>query len=297
MKNILIAGGSGLVGRRLSALLLEKGYVVSWLSNSGVKADGITVFQWQPELGKMDVRALENCDAIINLSGANISEPWTREHVKKIINSRTQSATCLITALKENINSVKVLISSSAVGYYGDRGEELLTENSATGKGFLAETTVQWENAYQSSNVRTILFRIGVVLSRHGGALKEMSKPLPFGLCPILGSGKQFVSWIYVDDLCLQLIHGIENENMKGIYNAVSPAPIKFREFMYILRQQINSWSIEIPIPTFFMRLLMGERSSLVLNSTNVSAEKLEKSGYIFQFPTLASALKNLYGK
>lgn len=285
------------MGRRLTTLLKERGYAVSWLSTSGVKADRITVYKWDPDLQKMDLHALENCDAIINLSGANISEPWTREHVKKIINSRIKSATFLLTALKENINSVKVLISSSAVGYYGDRGEELLTENSANGKGFLAETTVQWENAYQNSNVRTILFRTGVVLSRNGGALKEMSKPLPFGLCPILGSGKQFLSWIHVDDLCLQFIHGIENENMKGIYNAVSPTPIKFREFMIMVRRQINTWSLVIPVPTFFMKLLMGERSSIVLNSTKVSAEKMEKSGYIFQFPNLAAALKNLYGK
>lgn len=297
MKNILIAGGSGLIGRRLSALLLERGYAVSWLSSSGVKAEGITVYQWHPELEKMDVRAIKNCDAIINLSGANISKPWTREHVKKIINSRIQSATCILTALKENVNSVKVLISSSAIGFYGDRGEELLTENSSSGKGFLAETTRQWEHAYKHSGVRTVLFRTGVVLSRHGGALKEMSKPLPFGLCPILGSGNQFVSWIHVDDLCLQFIHGIENENMIGIYNAVSPDPLSFREFMFILRQQINTWSLVIPVPTFFMKLLMGERSSIVLNSTKVSAKKIEKSGYMFQFPTLESALKNLYGK
>lgn len=297
MKNILIAGGSGVVGRRLTALLTERGYIVSWLSTSGAKTEGITVYKWDPDSQEMDVHALENCDAIINLSGANIAEPWTRDHVKKIINSRTQSATCLITALKENINSVKVLISSSAIGYYGDRGEELLTENSVTGKGFLAETTVQWENAYQSSNVRTILFRTGVVLSRHGGALKEMSKSLPFGVCPIIGNGKQFISWIHIDDLCLQFIHGIENENMKGIYNAVSPAPLSFREFMLSVRRQVNKWSLVIPVPALFLKLLMGERSTIVLNSTNASAEKIEKSGYTFQFPTLESALKNLYGK
>lgn len=297
MKNILIAGGSGVIGRRLSALLQEGGYIVSWLSSSGVKADGITVFQWEPELGKMDVRALETCDAIINLSGASISEPWTDEHRKKIIDSRTKSASCLINALKENANSVKVLISSSAIGYYGDRGDELLNENSTMGDGFLAETTALWENAYRYSNLRTIQFRIGVVLSQHGGALKEMSKPLPFGICPILGIGKQIVSWIHVDDLCLQIIHGIENENMNGIYNAVSPDPMKFREFMLSLRGEINKWSLAITVPALLLKLLMGERCTIVLNSTKASSEKIEKSGYKFQFPTLADAFKNLYGK
>lgn len=297
MKNILIAGGSGVIGRRLSALLLEKGYVVSWLSSSGVKAEGITVFQWHPESGKMDIRALENCDAIINLSGASISEPWTLAHRKKIINSRIKSAICLLNALKENSNTVKVLMSSSAIGYYGDRGEEFLNEKSAQGYGFLAETTAHWELIYHTSNLRTILFRIGVVLSRHGGALKEMTKSLPYGVCPIIGNGKQFISWIHIDDLCLQIIHGIENENMKGIYNAVSPAPMSFREFMLNARRQLNKWSLIIPVPAIFLKLLMGERSTIVLNSTKVSSEKIEKSGYEFQFPTLASALKNLYGK
>ncbi|MBK7965697.1 MAG: TIGR01777 family protein [Bacteroidetes bacterium] len=297
MKNILIAGGSGVIGRRLSTLLLEGGYKVSWLSCSKAKADGITVFEWDPKIGKMDVRALENCDAIINLSGASITDPWTHEHRKKIINSRIQSATCLLNALKQNVNTVKVLISSSAVGYYADRGEKLLTENSAVGNGFLAETTAQWENAYQASNLRTILFRIGLVLSFNGGALKEMSKPLPFGICPILGNGKQIISWIHIDDLCLQFIHGIENENMKGIFNAVGPSPMNFREFMLALRQQTKKWSWVIPVPAFFLKLLMGERSTLLLNSTNVSAEKMKNHGYVFQFPTIQSALKNLYGK
>ncbi|MBK9636334.1 MAG: TIGR01777 family protein [Bacteroidetes bacterium] len=298
MKKVLIAGGSGLIGKRLTTLLMEKGYEVAWLSRAVMPVDGITTYLWIPELGKMDVQALENCVAIINLAGAPIANhAWTPVYRKKIIESRTQSARCILKALKENPNQVSVLISSSAIGFYGDRKDEIMTEESAIGNGFLAHSTAEWEMAYDHSQIRTILFRIGVVLSKNGGALKEMSSSIPFGICPILGNGKQILSWIHLDDICLQMIHGIENENMNGVYNGVSPTPSPQNAFSLAIRKHLNKWSIPILIPSLILKLLMGERSSIVLNSSMVSSEKIKRSGYEFKFPTLESALINIYGK
>ncbi|MFN0187123.1 MAG: TIGR01777 family oxidoreductase [Bacteroidia bacterium] len=298
MKNILIAGGSGLIGRCLTALLLERGYAVSWLSSSGKQENGIPVYKWNPAEGVMDTHALENCDVIINLSGASISNhAWTKSYRKKVIESRTTSARCILKALKENTNQVSVLISSSAIGFYGDRKDEILTEESAKGNDFLAESTVEWEKAYHESSIRTILFRIGVVLSKNGGALKEMSASIPFGICPVLGNGKQYISWIHIDDICLQMIHGIENKNMHGVYNAVSSEPARMIDFMRTLRAPILKWSFLIPVPAILLRLIMGERSSIILNSSRVSAEKIKKSGYGFKFLNLESAFNNIYGK
>ncbi len=298
MKKVLIGGGSGLIGKRLTALLLEKGYDVAWLSRSDTPVDGINSYLWDPVQGKMDEKALENCVAIINLAGESIANhAWTTSYRKKVIESRTHSARCIINALKENKNQISVLISASAIGFYGDRKDEIMTEESIMGNGFLTQSTAEWEKAYQDSSIRTILFRIGVVLSKNGGALKEMSASIPVGICPVLGNGKQIISWIHIDDICLQMIHGIENENMQGIYNGVSPSPSPQRAFILAIRKNLNKWSIPISIPSFILKLLMGERSSIVLNSSNVSSEKIKRSGYDFKFPTLESALISIYGK
>ena len=298
MKKVLIGGGSGLIGKRLTALLLEKGYDVAWLSRSDTPVDGINSYLWDPVQGKMDEKALENCVAIINLAGESIvNHAWTTSYRKKVIESRTHSARCIINALKENKNQISVLISASAIGFYGDRKDEIMTEESIMGNGFLTQSTAEWEKAYQDSSIRTILFRIGVVLSKNGGALKEMSASIPVGICPVLGNGKQIISWIHIDDICLQMIHGIENENMQGIYNGVSPSPSPQRAFILAIRKHLNKWSIPIAIPSFILKLLMGERSSIVLNSSNVSSEKIKRSGYDFKFPTLESALISIYGK
>ena len=298
MKKVLIGGGSGLIGKRLTALLLEKGYDVAWLSRSDTPVDGINSYLWDPVQGKMDEKALENCVAIINLAGESIvNHAWTTSYRKKVIESRTHSARCIINALKENKNQISVLISASAIGFYGDRKDEIMTEESIMGNGFLTQSTAEWEKAYQDSSIRTILFRIGVVLSKNGGALKEMSASIPVGICPVLGNGKQIISWIHIDDICLQMIHGIENENMQGIYNGVSPSPSLQRAFILAIRKHLNKWSIPISIPSFILKLLMGERSSIVLNSSNVSSEKIKRSGYDFKFPTLESALISIYGK
>ena len=298
MKKVLIGGGSGLIGKRLTALLLEKGYDVAWLSRSDTPVDGINSYLWDPVQGKMDEKALENCVAIINLAGESIvNHAWTTSYRKKVIESRTHSARCIINALKENKNQISVLISASAIGFYGDRKDEIMTEESIMGNGFLTQSTAEWEKAYQDSSIRTILFRIGVVLSKNGGALKEMSASIPVGICPVLGNGKQIISWIHIDDICLQMIHGIENENMQGIYNGVSPSPSPQRAFILAIRKNLNKWSIPIAIPSFILKLLMGERSSIVLNSSNVSSEKIKRSGYDFKFPTLESALISIYGK
>jgi len=298
MNKVLIAGGSGLIGNRLTELLLEDGFKVAWLSRTLHKQEGVEVYEWNPHSGKMDVRALNNCDVIINLAGSSISKGrWTEEFKKKIISSRLDSASCILKSLAENENQVECIISSSAIGYYGDRKDELLSETSDQGTGFLAETSVLWEQAYSSASIRHVGFRIGVVLANDGGILKEMRLPLRFGICPILGDGEQYLSWIHIDDLCRQMIHAIKNKNMQGIYNAVSPEPVNMKVFMKELAKTFQPYCLSIPTPAFLLKLFLGEKSSLILNSARVNADKIMQSNFQFQFPQLKNALHALSKK
>ncbi len=293
---ILIAGGTGLIGQRLTTLLQLEGFSVSYLSRKEGITNGIKCFKWDPTANSIDVNALDGITHIINLAGESIAgNRWTDSFKEKIIQSRLNASATILNALKKNPNQVKAIIGSSAIGVYGDRKDQLLTENSKAGNGFLSETVVKWEASYNEFKVRTVLLRLGIVLSKEGGALVPMSTPIKFGIVPILGSGNQWMSWIHIDDVCGLIIHAIKNENMQGVYNSVAPNPVTHRIFMLSLRSILNKFSIPFPVPSFLLKIMMGEQKAIVTDSVNVSSRKSEELGYVYQFSKLKIALKNIY--
>lgn len=298
MAEVLIAGGSGLVGRRLTLLLQQEGHSVSWLSHSGSSSAGVRTYAWNPHLRTFDPEAFKNAEVVIALSGSNIGDQrWTKSYKKEIIESRTDAASTILQALHTTPHRIHSLIAASATGYYGDRDDDVMTEESGPGHGFLSDTVQQWEAAYQTSPVRTVLLRVGVVLTPNGGALPQLVRPLQFGICPVTGTGYQHLSWIHIDDLCRQFIFAATHHSLSGVYNAVSPVPLKLNVFMKVLRKELSPRAIRIAVPGFLIRLFLGERSALVLEGAKVSPSKIMLAGYRFQFTDLAHAIRNLYGR
>jgi len=297
MKKILIAGGSGLVGMQLSKLLLQNDYEVAWLSRSNKSSANFRSYKWNPEAGIIDPEAIAFSDVIIVLSGENIAaERWTDKFKKKIITSRLQAAETISNALKNHPNNVTHVIAASAIGFYGDRNDKLVDELSDKGIGFLADTTQQWENAYSDFTIPVTNIRIGVVLSKAGGALVEMSLPVKWGIASPLGSGQQFISWIHIDDLVGLFMHVIQNQ-LTGIYNAVASNPVTNEYFTKQLKNSLCKNAISFPTPEWAMKLLLGEKSAIVLDSTRVSNKKIIESGFTFKYEFIEQALKNFYGK
>ncbi|MBX9853856.1 MAG: TIGR01777 family oxidoreductase [Cytophagaceae bacterium] len=298
-QKVLITGGSGLIGTRLTEMLQEKNYEVLWLSRTA--GDGkVKKYVWDIPKKAIDAEALKNADYIVNLAGASVfDKKWTKEFKKEILNSRTESVNILYEHFKKHPHHVKAFISATAIGYYGaDTGDKLITESEAPGKDFLAEVVDKWEkevDKIDSLNIRTIKVRVGIVLSNKGGALEKMMGPIKMNAGSPLGSGKQIVSWIHIDDICNVFIKAIEDQNMKGVYNAVAPQPVTNEELTKKSAEAIGK-SIHLPnVPGFALKMMLGsEKAALVLGGNNVSSEKLQKSGFKFQFPDLKSALDNL---
>ena len=297
-KKILIAGGSGLIGRRLSQLLLSAGYEVCWLSRNASGIAPVQVFQWNISEGFIDPTAFENTSIVINLAGAGIADkPWTAERKELIINSRVQANQLLAKYIEQY--PIELYIASAAIGYYGDRDSTLLTEDSPPGtSGFLVESCLAWENAIKpimKQAQRTVVLRIGLVLSTKGGALPKLALPTTFFMGNYFGSGQQWYSWIHIDDLCNLFIWSIENPSVKGTYNAVGPSPLTNKGFTKEMMKAFKKGSITFPIPAFLLRMILGEMADTVLSSSKVSAQKVVDEGFTFQYPTLIPALSDLY--
>lgn len=297
--NILISGGSGLVGTQLSIMLKEKGHSIRILTRKKNNKEGYV--QWDPEAGTIDVNALNGIDAIVHLAGEGIADGrWTDERKVSIIDSRVQSTRVLLEELKEGNHQVKAFISASAIGYYSERGDELMYEDAAPARDFLGTTCVLWEqevNKIESLKIRTVKLRTGVVLSTKGGALKKMITPFQFGFGSALGDGKQWMSWIHLNDLCAMFIHALENQGISGAYNAVSPSPNTNYEFSKTLATVLRKPFWAPNVPSFVLKLIFGEMAVVVLGSTKASSSKIEKTKFTFQFETLEKALKNLLQK
>lgn len=296
MSTVLLAGGSGLIGQRLSVLLEKKGYEVIFLSRK--KKSDNRFFQWDVKKGTIDSAAIEKADYVINLAGAGIVDKrWTDNRKKVLIESRTQTAALLKDSF-EKIKKPKAYISASAIGFYGNRGDEWLTESSEPQpEDFLSECTMAWENAAKSmakSNIRTTIFRIGIVLSMNGGALPEMILPMKFGARVSFGDGKAYYPWVHIDDVCHMFIWALENEKVNGIYNAVAPKPLMIKDLVKEIQEARGGFAFPIPAPSFALKLVMGEMADMLLNSARVSAEKILASGYEFKFPEIQPALKNI---
>lgn len=300
-KNVLITGGSGLLGTRLTSLLMQKGYQVSHLSRS--TGQGLlSTYQWNVNEGSIDSAALEDADFIIHLAGAGIADKrWSAKRKKEILESRTKSSALLYKALKETPNRVKAIVSASAIGYYGNGGpDETFEEKSGPGNDFLSGVVGQWENSVDqitSLGTRVVKLRIGILLSDMGGALPSIAMPIKWGVGSPLGSGQQIISWIHIDDVCNMFIKGIEDLSMQGAYNAVSPHPTTnedlTRQIAKVLRKPL--W---VPhVPAFALKLILGEMAGLVLGGSKVSSIKIQNTGFEFLYTDLDKALRNLLQK
>lgn len=298
MKTVLIAGGSGLVGQRLSELLEEKNYKVILLSRSRNLNARFPTYQWNLDEGTIHPEAMEQANYIINLAGAGIADKrWSKARKKLIIESRVKGNELIANKIKE-AGQIKAFLGAAAIGYYGDQGDQLMKESDGPGKtGFLPESCIAWENALEKikkTGVRTVILRLGVVLSTKGGALEKMLLPAKFGLGSYFGDGSQYFSWIHIDDICKMFIEGIEKEDMSGTFNGVAPNPVTNKDITKSINDVSSRFGVLLPVPEFALRLAMGEMADVVLDSTRVSAEKMLKQGFSFQFPELEPALKDL---
>jgi hypothetical protein len=299
MKKILITGGTGLIGSRLAQILQEKGYKVIFLSRKKGVFNGIECFQWDISKGKMDEEALKETDAIIHLAGAGIAdERWTASRKKEILESRTKSTELLINTLKKISYQPKVFISSSAIGYYGgDTGADIKEENSRKGYDFLADVTAEWEKVLENSDLdtRKVWIRTGVVLSSSGGALPKMALSIKYWLGSYLGTGNQYISWIHLDDLCQIFIKALEDQSLNGAYNGVAPNPVTNKEFTILLANNLKRWVLPIYVPSFFLKMLLGEMAVVVTGSSYISCKKILETGFTFKYRTLQNALSEIY--
>ena len=297
---ILLAGGSGFIGKSLLTGLKQEGYEIVLLTRNKQAAaanlqniarvqswDAKNVEEWKNEL--------EGADAVINLVGEPIANKrWSSSQKEKIVTSRVEATRALINAMRNVSPKPKVLINASAVGYYGNVDEGELTEDCPKGKGFLADTCAQWERTAQGARelgIRTVLLRIGIVLDQRGGALAKMLFPFQYFLGGPLGSGKQWVPWIHLEDVIGIILFALKNESLSGPVNATSPAPVRMKEFCAELGKALHrpSW---IPVPALILKILLGEMSEMLLGGQKVISQKLLNSGYLFRFPRLDQALQ-----
>jgi uncharacterized protein (TIGR01777 family) len=298
-KHILLTGGTGLVGSKLTRLLLTRGHSVSHLSRNPGTDPNVKTYLWDVANGQIDEQCINGIDTIVHLAGAGVAdERWTDKRKKEIIESRTKSIGLIYQLLKRKGNQVKAVISASATGYYGDRGDKLLIEDSAPGSDFLANCCLQWEHAVdagQSLGLRIVKFRTGVVLAPQGGALSKLAAPVKFGFGAPLGNGKQWIPWIHEDDVIDLYVYGIENEHLSGDYNMVAPNPVTNKQLTQAVAKQLHKPLWLPKVPAFVLQLLLGEMSTIVLGSDKVSAQKIEEAGFKFKYPTLTWALKDIY--
>ncbi len=307
MPTVLITGGSGLVGKALSKLLVERNYEViivgRKLPKEKDKPQNISYAIWNIENQTIDEDAIKRADYIVHLAGAGVADKrWTDKRKKEIVESRTKSSALIIKAISEISNNIKAVVSASAIGWYGPDllipNPKPFTENDKADTSFLGETCRLWEQSIEplnTTNKRLIILRTGIVLSNDGGALAEFKKPVKLGVAGILGNGKQVLSWIHINDLCRMYADAIANENMRGVYNAVAPNPVDNKTLTLELATQMKGkFFVSMHVPTFVLKIMLGELSIEVLKSATVSATKIRNAGFQFLFPTIENALKDL---
>lgn len=309
MPKILITGGTGLVGKALTKILLQKGYELTILTRAKPKAQsvaGVTYAEWDIEKQTVNVDAVTNADYIVHLAGAGVADKrWSKERKQEIVDSRVKSGELICKTLRNNPNNLKAMVSASAIGWYGPDpaipNPNPFTEKSPYHNDYLGTTCYQWEQSVQSikeMSKRLVILRTGIVLSNEGGALKEFKKPLKFGVASVMGSGKQIVSWIHIDDLVELYITALENENYSGVYNAVAPSPVSSE---LLVRELANAtkgkFYTQLPVPAIALKLALGEMSIEVLKSATVSAQKVLDQYFHFKYPTISAAMADLAAK
>ncbi|MES2865059.1 MAG: TIGR01777 family oxidoreductase [Bacteroidota bacterium] len=298
--NVLITGATGLVGNKLVALLQKDNHVIHYLTSSKSKLKNdhnYKGFYWNPTTGEIDKKAFDDVSIIIHLAGASVAKKWTKAYKKEIIESRIGGANLIFETLKSIPNNVTQFISASAVGIYPDDLNYVYHEtNTQIDESFLGEVTQLWEesaNQFRSLSILVSIVRIGVVFAKESGALVEMARPVKYGFGAVFSSGEQYVSWIHIDDLVTIFKYILDN-NLKGIYNAVSPYPITNEELTKAIAKTLNKPLFLPNVPKFMLNLLLGEMHIILTSSQNVSCRKILDAGFQFHFASLNKSLQNL---
>lgn len=297
---VLITGATGLVGTELSMLLINNGITVHYLTTSTQKIESklnFHGFYWSPQEGKIDENALIGVDAIIHLAGANIAKRWTKAYKQEIIESRVLSANVLFNALKKNPHQVKQFISASGTAIYPDSDKNIYDENSTQiDSGFLSNVVLKWEESadqFKLINIKVCKIRTGVVYANHGGALAEILKPIKLGIGSSFGSGNQIQSWIHLQDLA-SLYYFVLKNNSEGVYNAVAPDNVSDEKLTKTIAKILKKPLFMPNIPRFVMKLVLGDMHELLFSNKKIKSQKAINEGFVFKFPDIESALKNL---
>jgi uncharacterized protein (TIGR01777 family) len=304
MQTVLITGGTGMVGQALTNTLIEKGYEVIVLTRTPKRSSRLQLSyaEWDVKNQYIDPAAIKKATIFVHLAGESVaSKRWTTKRKQEIIDSRVQTGQLLAKVLQENKHQVHTFISASAIGWYGPDNEKSrdqgFSETDPMDNSYLGTTCGLWESSTDSIKVlgiRHIVLRIGIVLNKRGGALAEFVKPAKFGLATILGKGNQIVSWIHQIDLCNIILFAIENKQIEGIYNAVAPNPVSNKELTLTVASKYFKHHLNINVPVFILKIMLGEMSIEVLKSAKVSSKKLQQQGFEFNYSNIIEAIDNL---
>jgi uncharacterized protein len=303
MDTVIITGGTGLIGTALSKFLVSRGFEVIILTRDPKShrssVPGISYAAWNIEEQSANEEAFQKAKYVIHLAGAGVvDKPWTKKRKREIVESRTLSSDLLIKAMSSIPNKIVSVVSASAIGWYRESNAQPAVETDPPDTGFLGDTCRAWENAIQpvqNLGKRLVILRTGIVLSNEGGAFPEFVKPVRYGIAGILGNGKQIISWIHIEDICRIYMDAMLNPVWSGIYNAVAPNPVSNRTFTLELAKRVKgSFFIQVPVPNFILRIMLGGRSEEVLKSSPISANKLKLQGFQFIYPTIDAAFRDL---
>ncbi len=301
MPTVVITGGTGLIGTRLSHLLKEQGFQVAHLSRRENLKATFPAYHWNPATGDIDPTPLLKADHIIMMAGAGIiDKPWTNTRKKELIASRVDGNLLIAQAVKAHRLQPKSIVAASAIGYYGNKGDQLLRENDQPGQGFLSECTLAWEeslNAFEHLDIRLTKLRIGIVLSTLGGALEKLALSFNFGTGNYFGKGGQYYSWIHIDDMCRMIEFAMKAENVTGTYNAVGPEPATLKTLIYAIKAAKKSNALIFPVPEMAIKLALGQRAAMILGSMRISSQAIAQAGFQFKFPELIPALEDLIAR
>lgn len=300
VKKILITGGTGFIGSKLTQHLTNQGYNVCHLSQKKKsQKTQVETFLWDVENSKIDERCIEGVETIVHLAGAGIADKrWTSKRKEILIKSRTDSIALLYDLLRKTNHQVRSIISASGSGYYSHRGDQLLQEDDDPSNDFLAECCILWEKAVDEGNslgIRVVKLRTGMVLDKDNGALPKLSLPIKLGVGANLGNGKQWVSWIHIQDAIAIYTHVIENLSINGAYNMSSPNPVTQERLNKAIAQQLKKPLWLPDIPSVVLKVALGEMSTIILGSTKMDSHKIQHTGFRFSYPDIASALENIY--
>ncbi len=299
LHHVLITGGNGLIGKHLTRQLLQQGHQVSHLSRKPAQVPGVTTYVWNIAKSEIDERCIEGVDTIIHLAGAGVADKrWTAKRKQEIIDSRIDSIRLIYRLLESKPHQVHSFISASATGYYGNRGDEILTENSSPSHDFLGICCVEWEAAVDKGNalgLRLVKYRTGVVLSTEGGALPELAKPIKFGFGAPLGNGRQWIPWIHLQDVVDLYLMAVNDISLTGVFNMTAPEPVTNRQLTQAVARQLKK-PLWLPnVPAFLLKLIFGEMSEVVLGSTRAVPQGIIPK-HTFKYPVVNEALKEIYG-